>query len=206
MKKLLFGLGVSLCFGSLAHAQELPSFRRQDDPTMRSTPVSELIRAVKVPVTPLVLEPVAGIPDVFAIKPGTYVLRDALEILVAKTGGKAIFDDEFKRTNIYLLSPFQGTAPELIQKLTMLDTTVGRIGADWIFVKTKREAKNPTPLFNSAPTTPRSANPYSSENGFTRRLNPDAKPIDPKTLPPGAKSFEFNGERVYHVPLPRNEM
>ncbi|RYG59559.1 hypothetical protein EON80_25600 [bacterium] len=176
MNKLLFGLVTALLVTPVAHAQESPSF---------ALPIP------KWPSTASELEPVAGKPGIFVLPPGSYDVRELLTKLAAKTGGKAIFDNKFRMTNLYLYQPFQGTVPEIIERLGVFSFTVGQVGTDWVFVQkeVKPFALKGTPSSVLSPT--------EKVEPFNFNLNPTPG----RNLPPSATPFEFNGNGVYHVPV-----
>lgn len=183
MKKLLFGLSASLLLSTAAHAQDAPPF---------------ILRVPQLPLTALELEPVEGKPDVFTLKPGKYNVRELLAGLAAKTGGKALFDNQFKLTTLSLYQPFQGTVSQIIEKLGLFGMTVGQIGTDWVFVQVKSEtpvAPSAAAPFSVPPAPPKMA-PFDFNFNKNRNSGPN--------LPPNATPFEFNGERVYHVPIRPN--
>lgn len=182
MKKLfLLGLGAAFCLSLPAHAQE--SF------------------SLAVPSPPVVspffaLEPIEGKPGVFTLKAGNYDFKILLRLLAAKTGGGAIFADEWKQTNLNLRVPLQGTVPELIENLGRFGVAVGKIGTDWVFVPTKKESVVGSVIL--MPGIPRLVTPQTTRPfDFDFNMNPTPG----HNLSPDAKPFEFNNKRWYHVPL-----
>lgn len=144
------------------------------------------------------LDPVAGNPDIWILKPGHYKMREVLELLAQKGGGKAIFADDFGVSFLQTNDSITGMVSDIIERLMFGRIATGKLGPDWLFVRIK--SKTPVlPAFSLL--APRKRTPFE----FNFNANSMAKPVDPKTLPPGAKSFEFNGDRVYHVPMQPNK-
>ncbi|HEX8464922.1 MAG TPA: hypothetical protein VF627_09930 [Abditibacterium sp.] len=198
MKKLLLlGLSASL-LATAAHAQ--PQLNLEP-----VTPSGDKITLL-LPNIPAAtgLEAVVGTP-VFILKRGRYEAKDLMETLALKTGGKAIFVDSFQATPINIIVPLRGTAPELIKRMADFGVAAGQIGADWVFLPVQSRFPQGVQLFRSAPTRylrilPESRPSATKPTPFIFNLNP--KPG--QNLPPDAKPFDFNGERLYHVPIRPN--
>ncbi|HEX8464921.1 MAG TPA: hypothetical protein VF627_09925 [Abditibacterium sp.] len=145
------------------------------------------------------LEAVAGKPDTFKLQRGRYDVKELLETLAGKTGGKAVFVEGFKAKTLGLYLPLQGTALELIEKMEEFGFAAGKLGKDWVFVPVKRQ-------ISSLPLTYLPATPFKFQpRKFDHFGMPGITPFDPNKVPPGATPFDFNGDRVYHVPLRPNQ-
>lgn len=199
-ESLLFGLCASFAFAPVAFAQNAPAM---------ITPATQS-------VTDAVLQPVAGNTGVWTLGAGNYNVKDLLTILAAKTGGQAHFDFGFGTFYfVTLAKPLQGTLPKLIDQVIdpkvgtqsvktplplsatggllehsfSFEVVVAQVGADWVFAPRK-------------PKTQALYAPPPDPIGFRFNINRSPRPVNPKNLPPNAVPFEFNGERVYYVPLP----
>ena len=154
-------------------------------------------------------------------------LRALLTILAGKGGGKALFDNRIPAYWFTSANLYQGTPDELIRAIAnRLDLLVGRVGTDWVLVPQEKPQMPPvsTPDLKHLPTIeqyyfppsqltpdlksipglgqyfiipPSTPTPPSVAPGYKFNLNP----APGKNLPDNAKPFEFNGNRLYHVPL-----
>lgn len=187
MKKLLFGLIAALLFSTFARAQE--------------TPRIEIRPAPDVQPSSFQLTPVEGVDGTYRLKATRADAREVFQALAEKAGGKALFDNRlanrkfFISTRAFSFSTFQlGTPEKIIESWAKsLSLSVGRVGKDWVFLP--RETV-PTQLLIQPRQTPKNRGLDPDFNA-----NPFFEPIDPKKLPPDAIPFEFNGRRVYRVPI-----
>ncbi len=199
-KSLLFGLSALFALSPIVFAQNAPSIIAPSTET----------------VTDTVLQPVAGKSGVWTLGAGNYNFRKLLTLLTAKTGGQAYFDTLLGPSSFVVVpQPLQGTVPELIGQLIKkvgqpddkmqpsartgekpsprLDSfEVVQVGTDWLFLRVKPKS----------PVTLTVTSPPPDPIGFRFNINRSPRPVNPKNLPPDAVPLEFNGERVYYVPLP----
>ncbi|MBW3638214.1 MAG: hypothetical protein KY445_17360 [Armatimonadetes bacterium] len=199
---LLFGLCASFVFAPVAFAQNAPS---------TIAPSTET-------VTDAILQPIADKSGVCILGAGNYNFRKLLTLLTAKTGAQAYFDTHLGPSAfVTVAQPLQGTVPELIaqlikkigpsddklqppartgekpsQGLGSSEVVARQVGTDWLFLRVK--PKWPVGLAVTSPPP--------DPIGFRFNINRSPRPANPKNLPPDAVPFEFNGERVYYVPLP----
>ena len=189
MKKLLlFGLS-ALLSASVAHAQQPPQLEQVTPPGNKIPLLLPNLSAAAG------LQAVAGKADVFTLKRGRYDAKELMQALAAKTGGKAIFADSFKTTPINLVFSPQGTAQKLINMMANYGVAALKIGGNWMFVSIENRFPQGAPLFRREVPVPAPLSPKLFGFGFNINPNPG------QDLPPEAQPFDFNGERVYHVPL-----